>query len=133
MLAELKKKDHRMTKQRKIVLEELKKVCNHPTAAQLHTMVSKRIPNISLTTIYRNLDFLEENKLVKKLRFKDKETRYDGNLKCHCHLVCEKCHKIIDLFDITDIKIQSKQMTAYGFRPSLEHLDIPGVCADCRF
>ena len=46
----------RMTKQRRIILEELRKVRSHPTADEIYAMVRRRLPRISLGTVYRNLD-----------------------------------------------------------------------------
>ena len=52
----------RMTRQRMVILEELRKVKTHPTADELYAMVRTRMPRISLGTVYRNLDFLTESK-----------------------------------------------------------------------
>ena len=57
----------RMTRQRMVILEELRKVKTHPTADELYAMVSTRMPRISLGTVYRNLDFLTESKEILKL------------------------------------------------------------------
>ena len=57
----------RMTRQRMVILEELRKVKTHPTADELYAMVRTRMPRISLGTVYRNLDFLTESKEILKL------------------------------------------------------------------
>ncbi len=57
----------RMTRQRMVILEELKKVRTHPTADELYAMVRARLPRISLGTVYRNLDFLAETGEILKL------------------------------------------------------------------
>lgn len=48
----------RMTRQRAVILEELRKTATHPTADELYSIVRRRLPRISLGTVYRNLDFL---------------------------------------------------------------------------
>ena len=55
----------RMTRQRMVILEELRKVKTHPTADELYAMVRTRMPRISLGTVYRNLDFLTESKEIR--------------------------------------------------------------------
>ncbi|MCF7831167.1 transcriptional repressor [Candidatus Gracilibacteria bacterium] len=124
-------KDYRITLQRKIVLEELRKVCSHPTAKQLHLMTKKRNSNISLATIYRSLDFLEKQKLIIKLQSKDKEARYDGNPEKHCHLCCDECNCVQDVFDVEDVKIKSKQLNKSGFVPNFNFLELHGLCKSC--
>ncbi|HKI82610.1 MAG TPA: transcriptional repressor, partial [Pseudodesulfovibrio sp.] len=57
----------RLSKQRKVILEELRKVKSHPTADEVYDMVRKIIPRISLGTVYRNLEFLSSKGLVLKL------------------------------------------------------------------
>lgn len=51
----------RMTRQRAVILEELRKTATHPTADELYSIVRRRLPRISLGTVYRNLDFLADS------------------------------------------------------------------------
>ena len=62
-MKELLGKDMRLTNQRKIILEELRAVTTHPTADEVYGMVRKRMPRISLGTVYRNLEVLIVNKI----------------------------------------------------------------------
>lgn len=127
----VKSKNHRVTMQREIILEEICKVCTHPTASEIYKMAQKRLPDIGLATVYRSLDFLERNKLIIKLKSKNKEARYDGNANSHCHLICKKCGCVIDIFDLEEVTIKSKQLKKSGFRPLLDFLEIPGICQKC--
>lgn len=126
-----KNRKHRITKQRKIILEELQKVCTHPTASQIHKMVVQKIPNIGLATVYRTLEFLESKNLIIKLESKNKEARYDGDTHKHCHLICKKCGAVVDIFDVKKINIQSNELSNSGFQPFLDYLEIPGICKKC--
>ncbi len=122
---------YRVTPQRKKILEELKKVCCHPTAQEIHKMVKKCDPNISLATVYRSLDFLVKHELVIKLKARGKQARYDADLTQHCHLVCKKCGMVSDCFDVKKLKIDSKEIEKKGFCPCLDFLEIPGICRKC--
>ena len=57
---------HRNTKQRKVIIEELRKFHSHPTADEIHRMVRKRLPRISLGTVYRNLALLSQMGMIRK-------------------------------------------------------------------
>ena len=71
----------RMTRQRAVILEELRKVKTHPTADELYSIVRERLPRISLGTVYRNLDFLTESKEILKLESAGSIRRFDGDTR----------------------------------------------------
>ena len=123
---------NRNTVQRKIILEELQKVCTHPEASEIYKMVKKRLPKIGLATVYRNLDYLEKQGSIIKLKSKNTKSRYDGNIENHCHLFCTKCNQVLDIFDLKKISLNSKQLKKTGFKPSNKFLEIPGLCKKCQ-
>ncbi|OQX90652.1 MAG: transcriptional repressor, partial [candidate division Zixibacteria bacterium 4484_95] len=69
-------KKSRMTNQRRVVYEELKKLTSHPTADELYRVVKKRIPKISLGTVYRNLNLLVKTGVIRRLYFSDSIYRF---------------------------------------------------------
>ncbi|UCE60259.1 MAG: transcriptional repressor [Phycisphaerales bacterium] len=122
----------RNTRQRAVVLEELKKVCGHPTAAELYEIARARMPKISLGTVYRNLELLAQNGVIQKLHISGAEARFDGNPDRHYHVCCIHCERIEDAHDLPDdfVKEEVRSLAGYdivGFR-----LDFLGVCPDCR-
>ena len=50
--------NRRITKQRQVILEELRKLNTHPSADEIYKVVRRRLPRISLGTVYRNLEVL---------------------------------------------------------------------------
>jgi Fur family ferric uptake transcriptional regulator len=126
-----KNRNYRVTPQRKLILQELRSVCSHPTARELYDMVHKKDPHINLTTVYRTLDFLEKQNLVLRLQSKDRETRYDGKCHNHCHLCCTECGSIQDVCDVSDVSIQSREISQSGFQVQFECLEFHGVCQKC--
>ena len=76
----------RNSQQREVILDELQKLYSHPTAATLYEAVRKRLPRISLGTVYRNLDLMAKKGLIKKLEFGGSEARFDGNPDQHFHI-----------------------------------------------
>lgn len=85
------------TTQRKIIIEELKKLKTHPTADELFGIVRKRLPNISLATVYRNLDKLADAGKILRLKASGTQKRFDGNIKPHHHMRCVSCSSVSDL------------------------------------
>jgi Fur family ferric uptake transcriptional regulator len=90
----MQKKQERMTKQRRIILEELTKIKTHPTAYDLYEMVKVRLPSISLGTVYRNLEHLSSKGLILKLDIGKGQKRFDATTKEHAHIMCLECGKV---------------------------------------
>lgn len=124
-------KKHKKSLQRRIILEELQKLDTHPTAKQLYTIVQKRLPDVGLATVYRNLDLLEKNEKIIRLKSRDKETRYDGKADKHCHLICSNCGRILDLMDVKKIIIESNELDKSGFKIDPSYAEIFGECDHC--
>lgn len=81
---------------RDAVLSVLKSTVSHPTAEWIYEQTKKVIPNISLGTVYRNLNDLIKAGLVIKVQGVFEKDRYDANYASHFHLVCESCGGVID-------------------------------------
>lgn len=120
----------RLTKQRKVILEELCKSDSHPTADELYQTVRQRMPNISLGTVYRNLDFLTEQGQIAKIEYSGSQMRFDALLEFHQHVRCVKCGAISDVFntvrppDISSIEVP-------GFTLLSSRIEFDGICDKC--
>jgi Fur family transcriptional regulator, ferric uptake regulator len=123
---------HRNTRQRKIILEELRKLSTHPTATALYAIVRRRMPKISLGTVYRNLEFLNRMQMIRKLDFGSEEARYDGNLSDHDHLRCILCMRIDDLPGPPLALSGEKQEDWNGYEVLGRRLEYFGICPQCR-
>lgn len=86
----------RYSKQREAVYDVLYRTNTHPDVSWIYGEVKKIIPNISLATVYRNLDELESLGRIKKVSVEGYSERYDANICNHAHFVCESCGRIID-------------------------------------
>jgi Fur family ferric uptake transcriptional regulator len=125
------KNGRRMTKQRKIILEELKKVTSHPTADQLHQMVRKRLPNISIATIYRNLETLSDDGLILKMDVAGTQRRFDGNPENHYHIRCCKCGRVDDVHMDRVASIEADARRACGYAVLSHRIEFTGICPEC--
>ncbi|MCP4581073.1 MAG: transcriptional repressor [candidate division Zixibacteria bacterium] len=122
---------NRMTIQRRIIIEELKQHNSHPTAEQLYHIVRESLPRISLGTIYRNLDFLSKNNIIRKLDIDKEQARYDAVIKEHYHVRCIRCGKIGDIFNLpkTDIEKEVGKLTDFVIVDYLP--EFKGICPEC--
>ncbi|XPV76743.1 MAG: Fur family transcriptional regulator [Desulfovibrio sp.] len=125
-----KKTEFRLSKQRKVILEELCSVQSHPTADEVYDMVRKRIPKVSLGTVYRNLEFLSSKGLVLKLGAPGAQKRFDGNPKPHAHVRCTICGKVEDLHSLKELPTLDTEH-AMGYKILRCELDFEGICPSC--
>jgi Fur family ferric uptake transcriptional regulator len=121
----------RNTPQRKVILEELQKTTSHPTAVEVYEIVRRRLPKISLGTVYRNLDLLTEMGTIQRLDPGGTEARFDGNPDCHYHVRCVRCGRVDDVHGLpaglpTDQLEEDAGYEILGLR-----LELVGICPRC--
>ena len=90
----------RSTRQLAATYEVLAASADHPTAEQLLQRVRTRVPRVSLGTIYRNLEKLEEQGRLRVVRLAGGVAHYDAMIGEHDHFVCEACGAVTDLIDL---------------------------------
>jgi Fur family transcriptional regulator, ferric uptake regulator len=125
-------KQSRMTKQRQVILEELQKVCTHPSADELYGMVRDRLPRISLGTVYRNLEMLASSGLIQKLDTMGAQRRFDGNPEAHYHIRCVHCGKVGDVEVQLSALLDDVLSTASDFEVWGHRLEFVGLCPQCK-
>lgn len=121
----------RMTRQRRVILEELCKVDTHPSADEVYAMVRKRLPRISLGTVYRNLEILAESGDIQKLEPGGTLKRFDGKTEHHYHLRCIRCDRVFDAPADFDITIKHDLKNATDFKIIGHKLEVIGICPEC--
>ena len=121
----------RMTRQRRVILEELRKVNTHPSADEVYEMVRKRLPRISLGTVYRNLEVLSDSGEIKKLEPGSALKRFDGNSSEHFHIRCVRCDRIADVPMVSDFDIDLADMTPAEYEILGHRLEFFGLCPHC--
>lgn len=121
----------RMTHQREIILEELKRLKTHPTADELYEIVKKRLPRISLATVYRNLDVLAELGIIQRIEVSGRQKRFDGNPEAHHHIRCLVCGRVADAELSQEPEVNFESVKASGFKIIGFNLEFQGVCPEC--
>ena len=122
---------YRMTRQRQIILEELRKVDSHPSADEVYEMVRKRLPRISLGTVYRNLEILSQKGEIQKLELGCALKRFDGIAANHHHIRCIHCGRVVDAPEDFDVTINHDLKDATDFKILGHRLEFRGMCPDC--
>ena len=122
----------RMTRQRRLMMEILRRKNWHPTAEEIYGIVRMRIPKISLGTVYRNLDMLSRDGIIQKVGAAGAQRRYDGNPIPHFHVQCKKC---MDVWD-AEVTPESWSMPVLSSCPDFQvtgvRLIFEGYCSQCR-
>lgn len=85
------------SRQRESIKEFLMGRTDHPTADTVYENVKLIYPKISLGTVYRNLSLLSDLGEIRKLSSFGGSDRFDGRTEQHCHFMCTKCGKVIDM------------------------------------
>jgi Fur family ferric uptake transcriptional regulator len=120
-----------MTRQRQVLLEELRSVRTHPTADGIYQMVRRRLPRISLGTVYRNLDVLTRMGLIRALHFGGQPMRFDGSPERHYHIRCRVCGRLDDIPDLPldDVVRMTGEVSGYDVGEC--RIEVVGICPKC--
>ena len=119
------------SRQRECIKDYLAHTCDHPTADIVYLHVRETFPNISLGTVYRNLNLLAELGEIVKIPTQSGGDRFDGNTAPHYHFYCTECNKMIDL-DMESMR-DINETAAKNFDGIIENHSITfyGKCSHC--
>ncbi len=121
-----------LTVQRRAILRAVLERDDHPTADQVHERVREQLPGLSRTTVYRVLEMLVEMGLVRRLHHPGASTRYDGKTHRHHHLVCLRCHAVVDVDEPAIDELNLMLSKKHGFEIQDYSVHFSGLCAACR-
>ncbi len=121
----------RFSRQREEILKTLKKSKSHPTAEEIYFQAKRKLPKLSLGTVYRNLNLLSQKGTIRKLQFGTPFDHYDGDTSPHQHFVCRICGRIYDLFlDLEEGLMQKAQEEKLVIEKV--EVEFHGICFNCR-
>jgi Fur family ferric uptake transcriptional regulator len=133
LFAELRRRGHRLTPQREMIVEAVAHAGRHVTAEEVFELVRERSNAVNIATVYRTLDLLTELGLFSR-------TDLNGGTTCyaapqhgpHCHLVCRRCRTVIEADCDVATSLRQALQAHYGFAPDLSHFVVYGLCEKCR-
>ena len=123
----------RLTNQRTVILEEIRKCTHHPTADDLYMQVRRRINRVSLGTVYRNLELFAAEGMIQRLEYGDSQKRFDPNPEPHHHFRCLLCGRVEDIPFHVDIgNLIPEHSWMEGRRILGNRMEFFGHCPDCE-
>lgn len=121
----------KLTHQRIEIYREVAQTGDHPDAETIHRGLRKRLPSVSLDTVYRALWLLNDLGLIKTLEAAHLRTRFDANLSRHHHFVCLRCGLMQDFysdaFDSLDLPVSINEIG----QAEMTHVEVRGICWKC--
>ena len=130
----LKKEGLRYTQQRQLIWDELCSSEEHRDAEEIYLSLRKEGVNASRATVYRTIDVLVTNKLVRKLDLGDGKARYENKIDSthHDHLICVKCGKIEEFMNDKIEAIQDDIVKSFGFKMIRHIHQLFVLCDKCQ-
>lgn len=125
-------KTARYSKQRENIKKGLELHCIHPTAEELYMKLKPDNQNLSLATVYRNLNYLAEKGDIKKIEGLSGKVHFDHNNHEHFHMICTKCNKIFDLPAKMAESLKEVLNNQDEFEVLSYEINVRGICKHCR-
>jgi Fe2+ or Zn2+ uptake regulation protein len=121
----------RRTRQLAAVYDVVYASHDHPTAEEVCARVRRKLPRISLGTVYRNLQKLAAGQRVRIVQLAHRTARYDGMIEEHDHFVCERCGAVTDLLRQARTGPTSATLSRAGYAVRAHALTYYGLCPTC--
>lgn len=128
--ADLARRGMRLTAQRRLILGVVRDTDAHPTAEWVHAAVRRRLPRVSLATVYRNLRLLARQGFLTEIQA-GPSIRFDARVHRHHHFTCSRCGRIFDLEEPVNARLDARVAARTGFRVSHHRIEFYGVCGRC--
>jgi Fur family peroxide stress response transcriptional regulator len=121
-----------VTHQRQVLYEVMQGMEGHPSPEEVYARVKKKVPSISLATVYKNIHLFVESGVFRKMSMHHGSVRVEMNEQAHHHLVCSKCKSIADIDEMSLGGLPKRRTLPGGFLVERYAVDVIGVCAKCR-
>ncbi len=122
-----------VTHQRQVLYEVMQSMEGHPSPEEIYAKVKRKIPAISLATVYKNIHLFVESGVLREVSLHHGSRRVEMNEREHHHLVCSKCRAITDIdTEKLAMDLPRAKKLAGGFLVERYAVDVIGVCAGCQ-
>lgn len=120
------------SRQRESIKACLMSRCDHPTADTIYASIREEFPNISLGTVYRNLNLLVDLGEIQKLNCGDGKDHFDADTSPHYHFVCKRCGAVVDIPMPPLSEVDREAEGCLGAVIDSHTIYFYGTCQDCR-
>lgn len=121
-----------VTHQRQVLYEVMKSMHGHPSPEEVYAKVKKKVPAISLATVYKNIHLFVESGVFREVSMHHGSVRVEMNGEAHHHMVCSKCKAITDIGEEELGLVAKRNKLPGGFLVERYAVDVIGVCAKCQ-
>ncbi len=121
-----------MTCQRELILQELGKGVHHPTADELYERLRRKLPRISLATVYRNLEVLAAAGMIGKLEISGRQKRFDSDIRPHDHIYCVQCQRVDNINLEYAKQLPSQEGNTLNYEVTGYRVEFFGLCPECQ-
>ena len=121
-----------VTHQRQALYEVLRNTPGHPSPEEVYARVKRKIPAISLGTVYKNINLFIESGIFSEVSLHHGSRRVETNSKPHHHLVCTVCKSISDIDEAHLGLVRTETTLPGGFQVERYAVDVLGRCAECQ-
>ena len=128
----LKSNGHKLTPQRKLILDIIHAADAHLTADDIIGTVQARMPGVNKSTIYRTLELLENLDCVFRSESDGRSIYHHAEHGHHHHVQCTGCGKTFDCGDDLFLPVQDSLISKYGFHGDFRHMVVTGKCSTCK-
>lgn len=128
----LRNQGYRLTPQRYLILQILQEVSEHVSLEELFALVKQHVPSITLSTMYRNLDLLQEMRFIRETAFPGEPVKYEVFTgRTHHHIVCQNCHTILHVEDPLQEELWRHVLQRFHFHEVTTEIMSRGYCDTC--
>jgi Fur family peroxide stress response transcriptional regulator len=126
--------DHGLTAthQRQVLYDVMQTMPGHPSPEEVYARVKRRIPAISLATVYKNIHLFVGKGVLKEVSMHHGSLRVELNSHRHHHMVCTQCKAIADIEEKDLGVLPALQHLPGGFQMQRYAIDVIGICAACQ-
>jgi Fur family transcriptional regulator, peroxide stress response regulator len=121
-----------VTHQRQVLYEVMKTMYGHPSPEEVYARVKKKVPSISLATVYKNIHLFVESGVFREVSMHHGSLRVEMNDEAHHHMVCSKCKAMTDIGEKELGLVSKRTKLPGGFLVERYAVDVIGTCAKCQ-
>jgi Fur family transcriptional regulator, peroxide stress response regulator len=133
IITSLRNEGFRITPQRIEIIKHITNTHSHPSAENIHKVIQKKYPMVSLATVYKTLNLLVKMGIIQELGFAEGGARYEVNDRKHINVVCLYCGNIEDIDEQQSLSLlESKASEKSKYRISGRRFELYGYCDNCK-
>jgi Fur family peroxide stress response transcriptional regulator len=121
----------KLTHQRMEIFREVARTTDHPDAQTVYRRIRKRLPTVSLDTVYRNLWLLSDLGLIATLGPSRERARFDANMTTHHHFVCKRCGVAQDFYSREFDELRPPAAVRLVGEVERIQVELRGLCVRC--